>query len=90
MGSAAGIITWLVYAKQAHGAITIATTGLNGPLIAGNATSLGASIIILVVLSYIFPDKQTFEWERLQTEITTVHDEVSSAWSLPSGLAAPH
>ena len=45
--------------------------GLNPPLLAGNIISNGVSAIILVVVSYSFPDKVPFQWEAFKEKITT-------------------
>ena len=77
-GSTFGIISWLCYAKIAFGEVTVATTGLNTPLICGNVVSLGTSLFLSLILSYVLPDKRgLFDWTRLDIEITTAQAEVS-------------
>ncbi len=45
--------------------------GLNPPLLAGNIISNGISAIVIVVVSYSFPDKVPFQWEAFKERITT-------------------
>lgn len=45
--------------------------GLNPPLLAGNIISNGVSAIVLVIVSYLFPEKVPFQWEAFKEKITT-------------------
>jgi len=60
-GLAAGIIAWLVEAKVLYGELTVATTGMNYPTLAGNLAAVMTGLIISVVVSLIKPDD--FDWE---------------------------
>ena len=49
--------------------------GLNNPLLAGNICSVFVSGLLLVIISYAFPDKTPFNWEDFKTKITTSEDK---------------
>lgn len=61
------------------GEINIITTGLNPPLLTGNIFSVGISTILVVAISYIFPDKTPFQWEAFKEKITTTEANVSAS-----------
>ncbi|BDA49838.1 Urea-proton symporter DUR3 [Coccomyxa sp. Obi] len=82
LGCLSGIIGWLVTAQTMSGEITIASTGLNPPLLAGNIISNGVSAIILVIVSYSFPDKVPFQWEAFKERITTSEAVVKKAGAI--------
>ena len=60
-GLAAGIIAWLTTAKQYYGEVTVATTGLEYPTLAGNVAAVMTGLIVSVCVSMIKPDD--FDWE---------------------------
>ncbi|KAJ3127106.1 hypothetical protein HK098_006803 [Nowakowskiella sp. JEL0407] len=60
VGFACGIAAWLAVAVRVDGVISIASTGGNYPMLAGNLVSLGASCITTVVISLLKPDD--FDW----------------------------
>jgi hypothetical protein len=60
-GLAAGLTAWLSTAKHYYGEITVETTGLSYPTLAGNLASIMAGLIITVTVSLIKPDN--FDWE---------------------------
>lgn len=49
----------------------VCAAGLNPPLLAGNIISNGMSLLVIVTLTYIFPDKIPFQWEAFKEKITT-------------------
>ena len=49
--------------------------GLNNPLLAGNICSVFVSGLLLVIISYAFPDKTPFDWQDFKTKITTSEDK---------------
>ncbi|KAG0028009.1 hypothetical protein BGZ82_008651 [Podila clonocystis] len=63
-GLAVSITAWLVCAKLYSGEITLATTGTDQAMLAGNLGALLGGGIISVVLSLIKPDNYTFEATR--------------------------
>jgi hypothetical protein len=64
-----------VTAKAKYGTINIDTTGEDYPMLAGNVVSLGASTIIAVVWSLLFPDNFDFNITRTKLEQLT-DDEI--------------
>ncbi|KAK9904775.1 hypothetical protein WJX75_002276 [Coccomyxa subellipsoidea] len=81
-GSACGISGWLATSKIMSGEITITSTGLNPPLLAGNIISNGMSLLVIVTLTYIFPDKIPFQWEAFKEKITTADATVKKAGAI--------
>lgn len=75
LGAICGLSSWFSYAKIAYGEVTIDTTGMNPPLLAGNVFALGISLIVTVAGSLLFPSKKTFDWEELN-KITKIEDSV--------------
>ena len=49
----------------------VCAAGLNPPLLAGNIISNGMSLLVIVTLTYIFPDKIPFQWEAFKEKIST-------------------
>ncbi|KAL1394185.1 solute symporter family transporter [Phyllosticta capitalensis] len=62
VGFAAGIIAWLSTAKVYYGGLTLHTTGLQYPTLAGNLASILTGPIVSVAVSLAFPDPQPFNW----------------------------
>jgi hypothetical protein len=60
-GLAAGLIAWLVEAKVLYGELTVATTGMNYPTLAGNLAAVMTGLIVTVCVSLVKPDN--FDWE---------------------------
>jgi hypothetical protein len=60
-GLAAGIIAWLSTAKQYYGEISVATTGMEYPTLAGNLAAVMTGLIVSAGVSMIKPDD--FDWE---------------------------
>jgi hypothetical protein len=63
IGLAAGLIAWLVTAKQYYGSLSVATTGQEYPTLAGNLAAVMTGLIVTVAVSYMRPDKVPFDWE---------------------------
>ena len=75
MGSACGIASWLACTQIMSGSISVDTAGLNAPLLTGSIISVGVSAILLPIISLVAPCKP-FDWEELNTKITTTEDVV--------------
>ncbi len=75
VGAACGIASWLACTQIMSGSITVDTAGLNPPLLTGSILSMGVSAILVPVISLIAPCKP-FDWEELNTRITTTEDVV--------------
>ncbi len=75
------------------GSISVDTAGLNPPLLTGSILSVSVSAILVPIISFIAPCKP-FDWEELNTRITTTEDVVrgrprawfaSGVWLLHGG-----
>ena len=75
VGSASGIAAWLACTQIMSGSISVDTAGLNAPLLTGSILSVGVSAILLPIISLVAPCKP-FDWEELNTKITTTEDVV--------------
>ncbi|GLI71221.1 hypothetical protein VaNZ11_016286 [Volvox africanus] len=59
------IMTWLIAAAKLNdGKLNLDTTGQDYPMLAGNLVALFFSMILCIILSYIFP--QDFDWAELR------------------------
>ncbi|KAG2435987.1 hypothetical protein HYH02_011700 [Chlamydomonas schloesseri] len=59
------IMTWLITAAKLNdGVVNLDTTGQDYPMLAGNLVALFFSMILCIILSYIFP--QDFDWAELR------------------------
>ncbi len=59
------IMTWLITAAKLNdGVINLDTTGQDYPMLAGNLVALFFSMLLCILLSYIWP--QNFDWEELK------------------------
>ncbi|KAE8403805.1 Sodium:solute symporter family-domain-containing protein [Aspergillus pseudonomiae] len=65
LGLAVSLIAWLVTAKKESGVLTVATTGANYPMLAGNVAALLSPIIFSPVLTYIF-GPQNYDYESMR------------------------
>jgi hypothetical protein len=75
VGLAAGLTAWLTTAKHYYGEITVETTGLSYPTLAGNLASIMTGLIVTVVVSLIKPDN--FDWEVTRAINAIVTDGTS-------------
>ena len=60
-GLAAGLTAWLATAKSYYGEITVETTGMSYPTLAGNLAAIMTGLIVTVTITLIKPDN--FDWE---------------------------
>ncbi|KAF2661959.1 urea active transporter [Lophiostoma macrostomum CBS 122681] len=61
LGFACSLIAWLVTAKKQGGELTVATTGANNPMLAGNVVALLSPLIFVPVLTYAL-GPQNYDW----------------------------
>ncbi|KZF22117.1 urea active transporter [Xylona heveae TC161] len=54
LGLASALIAWLVTAKKQGGTLTVATTGANNPMLAGNVVALLSPLIYIPILTLAF------------------------------------
>jgi hypothetical protein len=81
-GLAAGLTAWLTTAKHYYGEITVETTGLSYPTLAGNLASIMTGLIVTVVISLIKPDN--FDWE-----VTRAINAIVTDGTAQDGAATP-
>jgi hypothetical protein len=60
-GLAAGLTAWLATAKSYYGEITVETTGMSYPTLAGNLAAIMTGLIVTTTITLIKPDN--FDWE---------------------------
>jgi len=65
LGFACAIIAWLVTAKKEGGELTVATTGANNPMLAGNVVALLSPLVFIPVLTYAF-GTQNYDWQSMK------------------------
>ena len=77
-GLAAGLIAWLTTAYHYYGTLTVATTGLEYPTLAGNLAAVMTGLIVSVTVSLIKP--ASFDWDttRLINAATMTTSTVTS------------
>ncbi|KAI9712351.1 MAG: hypothetical protein M1820_001564 [Bogoriella megaspora] len=78
-GLAAGLLAWLVTAYQYYGEVTVATTGLEYPTLAGNLAAVMTGLILSVCISLIKP--ANFDWEITRSINSAVVGEEPSSES---------
>ncbi|KAK5012416.1 hypothetical protein LTR39_004163, partial [Cryomyces antarcticus] len=61
VGLTAGVVAWLVTAKHYYGNVSVATTGMEYPTLAGNLAAIMTGLIMSVSVSLIKP--ANFDWE---------------------------
>ncbi|KAH7039026.1 solute symporter family transporter [Macrophomina phaseolina] len=62
-GLGVGLLAWLVTAKHYYHELSIETTGLEYPTLAGNLGAVMTGLILSVCISLAFPHKEKFDWE---------------------------
>jgi urea-proton symporter len=64
-GLAAGLIAWLTTAYHYYGTVSVATTGLEYPTLAGNLAAIITGLIVSVTISIVKP--VPFDWETTRS-----------------------
>jgi len=65
LGFACSLIAWLVTAQKEGGELTVATTGANNPMLAGNVVALLSPLIFVPVLTYTL-GPQNYDWQSMK------------------------
>merc|ERR1711881_355275 len=65
LGLATSLIAWLVTAKSECGELSVACTGSNYPMLAGNVAALLSPMIYVPVLTFVF-GRQNYDWVSMQ------------------------
>lgn len=81
-GLAAGLTAWLATAKSYYGEITVETTGMSYPTLAGNLAAIMTGLIVTVTISMIKPDN--FDWEVTRAINAVVVDGTEQDGTLTS------
>lgn len=62
LGLACSLTAWLVVTKKQGGVISVATSGANNPMLAGNVVALLSPLIFIPILTLVFkPDNYDYE-----------------------------
>ncbi|PLB46663.1 putative urea transporter [Aspergillus steynii IBT 23096] len=78
LGLAMSLIAWLVTTKREYGVFTVATTGANYPMLAGNVAALLSPIVFSPVLTYAF-GPQNYDYESMRAIRKVDDTEVAAA-----------
>lgn len=61
LGLTCSLIAWLVTAKKQYGDLSVASTGSNNPMLAGNVVALLSPLIFVPLLTFAF-GPQKYDW----------------------------
>jgi hypothetical protein len=79
LGLCVSLIAWLVTAKKEGGSLTVATTGANNPMLAGNVAALLSPLVFIPVLTYAL-GAQNYDWlSMLEIKKADDHDVAAAA-----------
>ncbi|KAL2052786.1 hypothetical protein ABVK25_007026 [Lepraria finkii] len=78
VGLCAGLVAWLVTAHQCYGSLSVTTTGMEYPTLAGNLAAIMTGLIVTVCVSLAKP--APFDWD--QTRLINVPSIAPSVASL--------
>lgn len=81
-GLGAGLLAWLVTAHQYYGSISVSTTGMEYPTLAGNLAAIMTGLIVSVSVSLAKPEPFDWDTTRLINAATISGTEPSSSSSL--------
>ncbi|KAH7138459.1 urea active transporter [Dendryphion nanum] len=65
LGFACALIAWLVTAQKEGGELSVATTGANNPMLAGNVVALLSPLIFVPILTYAL-GPQNYDWVSMK------------------------
>ncbi|SPN99956.1 probable DUR3 - Urea permease [Cephalotrichum gorgonifer] len=78
IGAAMAITAWLVTAKKTCGALDVACTGQNDPMLAGNVTALLSPLVLIPVFTAIF-GLAKYDWKSMMDiRRADEHDEAAA------------
>lgn len=83
VGLCAGLIAWLVTAHQYYGSLSVTTTGMEYPTLAGNLAAVMTGLIVTISVSLAKPE--TFDWDQtrlINAPSTTATPQTPSITSL--------
>ena len=70
IGQLGALVAWLVTCKAYYGSVNVDNLGGDYPMLAGNVTALGLSLIVTTVVTFIKPDN--FDWDKMRTGIKMI------------------
>jgi Na+/proline symporter len=73
IGLIAGVAIWIGVTQSLFGSLTIATTGDNYPMLAGNLASLIVSGLVTTIVSFLKPDN--FDFNETKTKLQQLTDD---------------
>ncbi|GME21988.1 Sodium/solute symporter [Neofusicoccum parvum] len=85
VGLGVGLLAWLVTAKHYYGGLSIETTGMEYPTLAGNLGAVMTGLIVSVAVSLAWPDRERFDWESTRG----INASTASTPADGSGAATP-
>jgi hypothetical protein len=65
LGLGCSMIAWLVTAKKESGELSVASTGANNPMLAGNVVALLSPLIFIPILTYALKP-QNYDWQSMK------------------------
>jgi urea-proton symporter len=66
LGLFCSLITWLMIAKKESGSISVASTGANNPMLAGNVVALLSPLVFVPILTYGFGE-DNYDYESMRS-----------------------
>ncbi|EPQ28482.1 uncharacterized protein PFL1_03785 [Pseudozyma flocculosa PF-1] len=89
-GVSLGVVAWLATARALYGPLSVTTTGMDYPTLAGNLVSLCTSGIVTVVGTLLWPETEDhFVRTRAINAPADVLDRLKAHASLPGSTLAP-
>jgi SSS family transporter len=78
LGLGVALLAWLVTAKSLYGELTVASTGANYPMLAGNVAALLSPIAFTIVLTYVF-GPQNYDYQTMRAIRKVDDSDVAAA-----------
>lgn len=73
IGQWGALIAWLVTCQAEFGEINVDNLGSNFPMLAGNVTALGLSLIVTTVVTLVRPED--YDWEEMKKGIDLIEED---------------
>ena len=81
LGLTSSLIAWLVTAKREFGELTVASTGSNNPMLAGNVVALLSPLLYIPILTYAF-GPQNYDYASM-AKIRLGDDDLKTPNTIP-------
>jgi urea-proton symporter len=89
LGLACSLTAWLVTASRECGSLSVACTGSNYPMLAGNVTALLSPLIFVPILTFAF-GRQKYDWQSMKNIARGDDSELVRRPSLRPGSIPEH